>query len=184
MRINNVIIPVSVDSDDPAPDINGIPVSAYPGFGNKLPAVFGNFPDTLWIPLSSIRLEADIRKMGKVWAFYHFTPVKPEHQAGLGAQLTFSRVTASTQIYVQDSMVDFTSDKDVPGTREYAGRVIWNAQVAVKLDEPGRFNLVAAGTNLLDIRFHRYPLTSHVLRDYADGERMGQRFWLELRVAL
>jgi outer membrane receptor protein involved in Fe transport len=183
MRVTNVILPLRESSSSEATEIAGYPVQLYPNQSGKLPAVFVNIPDVFWIPAASLRLEADIKKVAKVWAYYHYAPLSPEHLAGLGAQLSYGRVSASTQVYFVGSFLTFGDAKDDPTSKEWAARVIWNAQVAVNLDEPGRFKLALAGTNLVDNRFYLNAVTRHVGQDYQDGERIGQRLWLELRAA-
>ncbi|MCC6809233.1 MAG: TonB-dependent receptor [Deltaproteobacteria bacterium] len=183
VRVTNVIIPQRVGANSDVTEIFGYPVDVYEGQSKKLPDVFGNLPDVFWIPAASLRLEADIKKMAKVWAYYHYTPMRPEHMAGLGAQLNVGRFVASTQLYYLDPFLDFGANPKTPGTSEYAGRVIWNAQLAVAIDDAERFKLVASGTNLLDLRVFRYAVTKHVLRDNQSGERIGQRFWIELRAS-
>ncbi len=184
MRVTNVILPLRESGSSEATDIAGYPVNLYPNQSVKLPAVFVNLPDVFWIPAASLRLEADIKKIAKVWAYYHYTPLSPEHLAGVGAQLSYGRVSASTQVYFVGSSLTFGDSRDDPKADEWAARVIWNAQVTVNLDEPGRFKLALAGTNLVDNRFFLSAVTQHKGQDFQDGERIGQRLWLELRAAL
>src|SRR5690606_11661219 len=73
MRVAGVIIPSRLSASAEETEIDGVPVMVYPGEGSKLPAVFGNLPDVFYIPGGSLRLEADLKQRGKVWAYYHVT---------------------------------------------------------------------------------------------------------------
>ncbi len=177
-RYTNFIFPTLVPTTSSQTTVNGIPVGAVDFSGTKLPWVFANQSEFLF-PGALAKLETSFNRYveGSIW--YTFMPFGSQSLAGLTGRAHWSRFNVSSQLYYQDQQ-NLGFDNIIN-----AARLILNVFVSYALDERHRFEILLAGTNLIDARFFDAPTRlTRYYDDFVTWERIGPRGWLGLRIDL
>ncbi len=175
VRYSDPIAPSAVANDSAVIEKNGIPlVPSMDDAIGKLPVFYENHPNVLWFPILLLRMDATPAR-GLHFAFQGRLHPASVQSFGLLADYTWNRFNFSAQVY-------YYHQAERRGGL-IASRFRVNVEIGVALDSARRWQLVLAGTNLVDVPFYfptsstkpRLPNGTHI------QERIGPRVWLSLR---
>ena len=173
----NYINGLTIAATSSQSSVDGIPLTNVSFSGYKLPWIYGNGAP-LFFPGALVSLDANLGAGVGGSVFYSFLPAGVEHLAGFNAHWSWNRLRVSGQFYFQSQQdLDFQNTVD-------AARLILNLFAAYAIDAQRHFELVFAGTNLIDARFFNAPTPgrTRVYVDFSSFERIGPRAWLGLRI--